>query len=231
MSLRIHKGFGLVARIIGWAIVAILAICLIKVFVWEKDYYATKSLDIRKTSDPVVTELESALNPSEEKPTAQEIADHQVEPGDPRYLSIPRLGISNARIFGSDVDNHTLQVPDNIFDTMWFSGSSRPGAHGYIMISGLSAGRSQPGLFANLDSLEKGDKIRIEVGGGAKYTYQVVEINIVDAETAKTVLPEMQHPYNSLETLSLVTGIQATEEGDTSYNSIAMIRAILVEDN
>ena len=93
-------------------------------------------------------------------------------------------------------------------------------------MSGLSRGETKAGAFANLDSLEKGDKIEIELGNGSKYTYKVSEIRIVDANDAENELPSIQRRIDDKETLSLVTAIEKSD-AETDYTSIVIVRAVL----
>ena len=93
-------------------------------------------------------------------------------------------------------------------------------------MSGLSRGETKQGAFANLDSLEKGDKIEIELGNGSKYSYKVSEIRIVDAYDAEHELPSIQRRIDDKETLSLVTAIEKSD-AETDYTSIVIVRAVL----
>ena len=115
-----------------------------KVYFWEKQYYANKTKEPRSTAPAVITEIASAINPSEIKPSKEDVEAHQVAADEPRYLSIPRLELENAIVNGTSVNVHVLQVPDNIYEVAWYSGSSRPGTGGYIIISGLDSGVFRP---------------------------------------------------------------------------------------
>ena len=105
MALKINRTVSRIGQILGWALVAIIAVLLIKTYVWEKNYYATKTNETRAKADVVITEIETILSPSEFEPSEDEIKEYQVEANNPRYLDIPRLDI-HARVRHSAVDNN-----------------------------------------------------------------------------------------------------------------------------
>ena len=218
MGLKIDRRANRIASIIGYLLLAILLICLLKVFFWEHSYYRNKSAETRNPQQTVITELSDAKNPSEDKPTDEEISKYQVYTTSPRYLEISRLKIK-ARVKESSVNEYTMPVPDNIYDVMWYSGSSNPGQGGNILMSGISEGATKHGAFANLDSLEKGDEIKITRGDGELFTYSVREIMIIDKNEAKNKLPIAQTRIDDKETLALITARRANESSET-FNSI-----------
>ena len=224
MALKINRADSRIGQTLGWAMVAIIAVLLIKTYVWEKNYYATKTNETRAKADVVITEIETILSPSEFEPSEDEIKEYQVEANNPRYLDIPRLDI-HARVRHSAVDNNKLPLPNDVYDVAWFAGSSAPGQGGNVLISGLYKGSTKDGVFKNLDSLEKGDEIIIERGDGEKFTYEVRELQIVDAKDAANELPGVQRRIDDKETLSLVTARTYAEGGE--YESIVMLRATI----
>ncbi len=224
MGLKIDKKLSLVPRILGWVILGILAIFMIKILVWENNYYKTKSEEQRAETVPVLTMVEHVIAPSEKAPSDEDYAEYQTEADMPRYLKIERLGVA-AIIRTANIENNILPMPDNIHEALWYSGSARPGQGRNIIISGLSTGSSQDGVFKNLDSLEKGDKITVENGNGFVYTYNVAEIRIIQEENMNLELAEAQKQIDNTETLSLIT--TNTSYGKSDYESVAVIRATL----
>lgn len=224
MALKIDRRLSKIGKILGWALVAIIAVVLIKVFVWEQAYYRTKSGETRAKADVVVTEIETIIAPSELAPTDKEVAEYQVSASLPRYLDIPRLEV-HARVRESAVNSNILPLPNIIYDAAWFSGSSKPGEGGNILMSGLAAGKTKDGIFRNLDSLEKGDEIIIETGAGDKYTYEVADLQIINASEMADKLPTAQRRIDDKETLGIVTVHSA--EDSVKYESVVMLRATL----
>ena len=228
MALKINRTAQRVFKGIGIVLLIIIVACMFKILIWESSYYRNKSSETRAVADAPITRIVSALNPNETKPTDKEIANYQVEADKPRYLDIKRLNV-HARVQISSVNtNGLLSVPNNIYDTSWYSGSSRPGHGGYIIVSGVGITNNSKGVFANLDSLEQGDEIVLEVGLGDKYTYQVKEINIVsDEKDTESTLAKLQKRLDQKETLSLVT--LKTSGANQKFESLVMLRAVLKE--
>ena len=222
MALKINRNLSRVLKIIGWVLLIVLIGCMLRILIWERNYYGTKSSETRAKSDVVITGLSPAENPSEDPISEEDIKTHQVEFSKPRYLDIKRLGL-HLRVKESVVNSQVMPVPANINDAMWYAGSSRPGQGGVILISGISQGNIKPGAFANLDSLEKGDEIMLEAGDGDQYTYEIQEILIIDAEEAEAKLPSIQRRIDDKETVSLITAVKKDNDGET-YNSIVIVR-------
>ena len=223
MALKINRKLQIVLKIVGWVLLVAFIACLIKILIWERNYYGTKSSEPRAKADVVITGLTPVDNPDETDISADEIETYQVEAKKPRYLDIERLGV-HARVKESLVNSQTLPIPANIHDAMWYAGSSRPGEGGTILISGIEKGATKNGIFANLGSLEKGDIIAIEIGQGDKFEYEIHEILIIDAEEAESKLPSAQRRIDDKETLTLITAIQGESENG-AYNSIVTVRA------
>ena len=78
MSLKISKTTSNILKIAGWIVVIILVILMGKVYFWEKQYYANKTKEPRSTAPAVITEIASAINPSEIKPSKEDVEAHQV---------------------------------------------------------------------------------------------------------------------------------------------------------
>ncbi|MBR3164435.1 class F sortase [Candidatus Saccharibacteria bacterium] len=226
MSLKINRRLEKTLRIIAWILLAIILVAMIKILIWERHYYNTKSSELRATAPVVIEQIASAINPSEISPSPEDIESHQTTADQPRYLEIDRLDI-RARIQTTDIpDNNILPVPDNIYDVSWYAGSGRPGENTCVIISGLSSGNTQPGVFANLDSLETNDPIIIELGNGDRYTYRVRELTHIQSSDAETKLPDLQRRLDDQETLSLITATHGADNNDT-YDTIVMLRANL----
>lgn len=225
MGLKIDRRASKITKIVCAIILLIITACLIKILVWEHNYYQNKSGETRNAQQAVITSLADAENPSEIEPTEAEINQYQTYTTSPRYLVIERLKLK-ARIKESNVVEYVMPVPDNIFDVAWYSGSGNPGQGNNILMSGISQGATKPGAFSNLDSLEKGDEIKIERGDGEKFTYAIKEILIIDKDEAENKLSIAQKRIDDKETLALVSARRA-DENSNEFNSIIIIRATI----
>ena len=233
MSLKISKTANNIIKIVGWIVVIILIVLMAKILIWERGYYSNKSAERRATAPAVITEIKpqkiteiaAAIDPSEIQPGENELNNHQVAADEPRYLDIPRLELQKVIVQGTTVNVHVLQVPDNIYETAWYSGSARPGKGGYIIISGLASGNSgAAGAFANLDSLESGDEITLTTGAGEQYHYAVRSTSIIEESNAKEQLIAAQQTIDDKETLVLVTNLKPSNA--ENYSSVAIVRAV-----
>ena len=225
MSLKISKTANNIIKIVGWIVVIILIVLMAKILIWERGYYSNKSAERRATAPAVITEIAAAIDPSEIQPGENELNNHQVAADEPRYLDIPRLELQKVIVHGTTVNVHVLQVPDNIYETAWYSGSARPGKGGYIIISGLASGNSgAAGAFANLDSLESGDEITLTTGAGEQYHYAVRSTSIIEESNAKEQLIAAQQTIDDKETLVLVTNLKPSNA--ENYSSVAIVRAV-----
>ncbi len=225
MGLKIDKKYSLIPKILGWAILAILVILMAKILIWENSYYKTKSAETRATQTPVLSMVEHVAHPDETELSDEQYSSYQVTTDAPRYLKIERLGVDTIIEQSESANTDILAVPHNIYQSMWYSGSSRPGQGRTIIITGLSAGDTKDGIFKNLSSLEKGDEIKITNGNNFEYTYEVEEISLIQEKDMSIKLNDIQSQIDNQETLSLVTTNIINSQG--LYESVGVVRATL----
>ncbi len=223
MGLKIDRRARKITKILGLIVLAVLVICMLKILIWENSYYQNKSAEERNPEQTVITALADVVTPDENQPTQEQYDKYQVSRTAPRYLEIPRLKVK-ARVQDSNVNEHILPVPDNIFDVSWYSGSGRPGENGNILISGVAEGLTKHGVFYNLDSLEKGDEIILERGDGERFSYGIEKLAIIDKKDAAYQLPNAQKRINDKETLVLFS-TRRSDENDADFNSIIIVHA------
>ncbi len=216
--LLIFGKFLLLAAILGF---------FLRVALWEKHYYTTKEGSQRMT--PTVNN--SATEVDETMPTSTELEEYTVAPDRPRYLSIEKLSIKNARIIEIGLDkSKQLGTPLNIFDAGWYRASSKPGQGGTILIDGHNGGPTRSGIFKRLPELANSDLITIERGDGTIFKYKVVENLTVPLGDADKHMAKMeQSPVPGTESLSLITCTGTWSQAQRTYLSRQFIRAILAE--
>jgi sortase (surface protein transpeptidase) len=99
-----------------------------------------------------------------------------VAPDRPKFLSISKLGIENARIVALGLkDNNQIRNPDNIRDVGWYAGSKKPGEKGAVFVYGHLSDTTQDGIFIRLHELDPGDSIVVTLGDNSQLTYLVKE--------------------------------------------------------
>ena len=220
-------------RIIWGIILLILTICLLRVAIWEGNYYAGKEGSERATavSNTAAPEDTSREVDETERSEADKLA-WKVSPDKPRFLSIEKLGIDRARVIelGTTVSGR-MQTPYNIYDVGWYNASGKPGSGGTVLIDGHNGGPHVEGVFKHLPDLTKGDIILIERGDGKFFRYQVVENEEVPLSQADEHMKKMMSsPVSGKESLSLITCTGDWSQVQGTYLSRQFIRAVLVEE-
>ena len=168
--------------------------------------------------------------------TQEKKDDYQVpNPSFPRYLSIPSLKISNARVvqIGTIKNTGQLDSPKSIYDAGWYTKSGLPGAgKGAVLIDGHNGGPTKGGIFENLGSLSKGSEIIIERGDGQRITYQVAdnrEMSVEDINNESNPLG-MKTMLNSMdpkkEGLNMITCVGDWDYSKNTFNKRVMLRAV-----
>lgn len=126
-----------------------------------------------KTSSTIPASVQVSEDVDTTKPTPDVLANYHTAVNVPRALYIDTLGI-RARIVGVGMGaDSSMQTPKNIYDSGWYTASALPGTIGAVVIDGHASGSTRMGLFAYIDTLRRGDEIRVETGDGTTYRYRV----------------------------------------------------------
>lgn len=210
----------------------IVALASLKIIIWEKFYYADKSTETRAQVEYVgdTPEPEEEEEAEETPPSEEEIVEYTVSADKPRYLSINKLGITNAKILEVGLtSSKRIGSPKNIYDVAWYNGSSKPGAGGTAFIDGHNSGPTQTGVFFYLSRLTIGDIITIERGDGQIFNYKVVESKTLTLDEADAYMPKMlTSPESGRESLSLMTCAGSWDLNRQTGTHRVLVRAVLV---
>lgn len=123
----------------------------------------------------------------------------------PRAIYITKIGVA-ARLLPMGVNSdNSMQAPINTNDAGWYTGSSKPGQGGAMVIDGhASQTGTHYGLFGNLEKLVNGDKITVEQGDGTRFTYRVVHTE--DVPESQVDMSKVMQPYGTAtQGLNLIT--------------------------
>ena len=227
MSLKINLNW---KQILKWGAIAIFGIFIlvffIRVAVFEDSYYREKEGSERAEA---VTVQEEPLE--EEAPTEEQVTEYTVAADCPRYLSISKLGVVNARIIAVGVkSNGELGTPNNIFDVGWYEASGKPGQGGVMVIDGHNGGPHVHGVFKDLPNLVEGDIIKIERGDGKIFEYKVVENKtVVLSEADAYMKTAFKSPVSGKESVTLISCTGEWSQAQGTYLSRQFTRAILVD--
>ena len=225
MSLEIKSGRAVVKWVIIGILVTIMAIFVIKTAIWEHQYYSEKEGSERAIAMDMGDEL------VEVAPTEDEVAEYTVPADRPRYLSIDRLGIKNARVLPMGINSAgELSTPNNIFDVGWYYDSGKPGQGGTLLIDGHNGGPHVQGVFKDLPALGEGDIIVIERGDGAIFRYSVVESMAVSLSDSNDYMATaIKTPMTGKESITLISCTGEWSQAQGTYLSRQFVRGILVE--
>ena len=220
-------------RLIKWIgyglIVLVVAFFFIRVAVWEHGYYKQK-----EGSERAIVAGEPESEPEEElieiPPTENEVTEYVVAPERPRYLTIEKLGIYNARILPMGINARgELATPNNIFDVGWYNASGLPGMGGTMVIDGHNGGPNVHGVFKELPSLQSGDIISVQRGDGVVFRYRVVENNAVSLQDSNAyMLTAMRSPIVGEESVTLISCTGEWSQVQRTYLSRQFTRGVLV---
>lgn len=230
MSLK-FSGRLKISTIIWTVLAVILGACLIRVYIWEQNYYAEKEGSQRAIAPEVNAVLE--VNQVEEEEITDEQTLNHVVPADrPRYMSIPKLGIKKARILEIGInDKGELGTPSNIFDVGWYRNSGTPGSGGTAIYDGHNGGPTKEGVFKRIPELVADDLIIIERGDGVIFTYKVVNNSTVPIGKANNRMGwASRSPAVGQESLSIITCTGEWNQNELTYLSRQFLRAILVQE-
>lgn len=233
MSLRLGRR----RDIIRWAIWFVVAVTfltfLLRIVCFENAYYSEKegserAVAVKQDEGEEVVETEELV---EVPPTETEVYEYVVLPDQPRYLTIDRLGIRNARILTMGINERgELDTPNNIFDVGWYISSGKPGQGGTMIIDGHNGGPHIRGVFKDLPSLVVGDMVKVERGDGLVFQYRVADSVAVSLKEANDYMKEaFKSPEKGKESLTLITCTGDWSDQRQTYLSRQFIRAILVE--
>lgn len=157
-----------------------------------------------------------------------------VEPDEPRYMSIDKLGITNARIIGLGIKAGTenqLDDPSNIHMVGWYNKSTKPGfgtGSQAGLYDGHNTGYYENGVFANLGRLAIGDIIQVERGDGQVFNYETRLVQTLSLEEVNTYMSEMQKSViEGIEGLNIITCGGAWDEANQTYTHRVIVRAVL----
>ncbi|MBR3052430.1 class F sortase [Candidatus Saccharibacteria bacterium] len=219
--------------IVKWAIwgvvILIFSIFVIRVSTFENGYYAEKEGSERVVVEEVAEEEREEL--IEEKPTEEETYEYTVAADRPRYLTIKKLGIINARVLPMGVNNKgELDTPRNIFDVGWYESSGKPGQGGTLLIDGHNGGPHVHGVFKDLPSLTEGDEIVVERGDGVTFKYSVAEsVAVLLSDSDGYMATALRSPKVGKESITLISCTGEWSQSQQTYLSRQFVRAVLLE--
>ena len=231
MSLKI-KGWRKITKIVVGALLGLLfLIFFIRVVTFEDAYYREKE-GSERAEVPSSTQKEKEPELVEVKPTEAEVHEYTVAPGRPRYLTIEKISVYNARIVPVSInDEGEMGTPNNIYDVGWYESSGAPGAGRTMVIDGHNGGPHAYGVFKDLPEVVESDIIKVERGDGTVFQYRVVESKAILLDEANEYMATaMRSPEPGRESLTLITCTGEWSLERATYLSRQFVRAVLVTE-
>lgn len=228
MSLTVKKTITrYIPRIILTLILIAASAFIVHVAIFESKYYREKEGSTRATAAIVGDIASSEAEPSSEPISPVQVKEYLVPADQPRYLTIDKLGIVNARIISVGVDKKgQMQTPNSIYDAAWYNRSAKPGKGYTGFYNGHSGVGGSSGIFRNLSALTAGDLIKIELGNGTIHTYRVYdnfEVKLEDANKKMKLLTTS--PVEGEESISIITCTGEYSLKQKTYLSRQFLRA------
>jgi sortase A len=111
--------------------------------------------------------------------------------GSPVRLIIPKINVDAGFQYTGLTPDGVMEIPNNVVDIGWFTGSPRPGERGSAVVTGHVAQirggiLTKPGVFYNLNGLSAGDKLYVINDKGESVTFIVRESRIYDPSADAT---------------------------------------------
>ena len=228
MSLKIKGRRKIIEYSLILLCVVLFLVFLVRVITFENAYYNEKQGSERSVG--AVVEIRDDL--IEEKPSDDEVREYTVAADRPRYLTINKLNVKNARVLPMGINaKGELDTPQNIFDVGWYEASGKPGQGGTMVIDGHNGGPHVHGVFKDLPALAKGDEIKIERGDGKILKYSVVEnTDVLLSEADVYMAKAFRSPEAGKEALTLISCTGEWSQTQGTYLSRQFTRAVLVDD-
>lgn len=227
-KMNLEKSRTLISKILLGLILFALTFFFARTAIWERNYYHEKEGTPRAVANLIEEVVQEV---TEEEITDQQRREHTVPADEPRFLSIPKLNIKDARIFKMGITKSgELDTPYSIFDIGWYGQSSKPGMGGVLVMDGHNGGPNVEGVLKHLNQLYEGDEIIIERGDGQILTYKIVDNREIPlSEADDYMINAFQSPITGRESLTLISCIGEWSQIQQTYLSRQFARAVLVK--
>lgn len=111
--------------------------------------------------------------------------------GSPVRIQIPKINVDAPFQYNGLNQDGSMEIPNNVIDVGWFTGSVRPGEKGTSVITGHVAQIrggivTKPGVFFNLRDLRVGDTLAVTNDKGESITFVVRETRNYDPSADAT---------------------------------------------
>lgn len=135
------------------------------------------------------TAIIATTSPSTAVGTTSPVGNIQV--GLPVRLTIPKISVDAGFQYNGLKSDGTMEIPNNVTDVGWFTGSVHPGDKGVAVVTGHVAQirggvMTKSGVFKKLNELHAGDKLYVTNDKGITTTFVVRESRNYDPQADAT---------------------------------------------
>lgn len=210
---------------LGWAALFCIGIALLLyagVELWR--WYGASH-----NPNPIITteEITHSVDEPDETPPVEACAAYTVPATQPRQIEIPAIGVSGCiQRVGID-QNGAIAVPNNIHLAGWYTKSAVPGGEGVSLIDGHVLGRYNDAIFANLNSVQPGDTIRIQMGDLEWREFAVLSRDIYTIE--QTASEQLRQVEDAEHQLTLITCGGNWLPAEQTYDQRIVVRSKLIQ--
>ncbi len=218
---HLFKKIGLGLAIIGFS----LAVAVLVDYFYQKHFGEPITIPLPQTISNII----STPTPEEKEVTKQEVVEYKVAPDQPRYFSLPALGVHNARILpvGKDPKTHEIGTPPGIYDVGWFNQSGLPGKNQTIILDGHNGGPTKDGIFKRLSNATTGNTISIERGDGQVFTYKITDNYTVKLDDfTQDAMDKVLAKINDRETVAIITCSGRWLKDKQTYDQRTIVKAV-----
>lgn len=141
--------------------------------------------------------------------------------GQPVRLIIPTLSVNANVIHVGLTPDGDMDAPAKLADAGWFKYGSHPGDEGSAVIAGHVGGTSNPGIFINLNKLQRGDRISVIDDKGQTTSFTVRELRTYNREGR----PEEVFRGKGGAYLNLITCAGRWQEGHKTFSERLVVFA------
>ncbi|MDB5169818.1 MAG: Sortase family enzyme [Candidatus Saccharibacteria bacterium] len=172
----------------------------------------------------------SQTEPSSIRSSPDDISNYKVASSLPKFITIQSIGVTKTRIKHLGLaDNNRIAEPDNLYDTAWYTGSSKPGEQGAMFIFGHVSSWEATGIFYNLKNLKPGDRITIQRGDDQLFLYEVSSTKTYPADQVD--MNAVLAPVNpKVPGLNLMTCSGKVIKGTNDFSERLVVFASLVKN-
>ncbi len=136
-------------------------------------------------STQVVPVIATASTPPAPTTSSASIPIANKQDGSPVRLKIPKIDVDTSFQYNGLTSDGAMEIPNNVVDVGWFTGSVKPGERGTSVITGHVAQirggvLTKPGVFIALKDLRVGDTLSVLNDKGESTTFVVRETRNYD---------------------------------------------------